>query len=242
MSKQVKKQLNKQLSLQKQRLHQQLSKRLGYQFNNDKLLEQALTHRSAKGSHNERLEFLGDSVLGFVIAENLYQKFPQSSEGELTRMRSSLVKGVTLADLAREFNLGDYLILGPGELKSGGFRRDSILEDAIEAIIGAIFLDANIDTVKAIILQWFESRLVKINPENEQKDPKSRLQEYLQGRQIPLPQYEVIQITGQSHQQEFTVRCSSEKLAIEVITKGASRRKAEQEGALQLLEKIQHGK
>ncbi len=250
MSKQVKKQpvkqqgkqQNKPWSLQKQRLHQQLSKRLGYQFNNDKLLEQALTHRSAKGSHNERLEFLGDSVLGFVIAENLYQKFPQSSEGELTRMRSSLVKGVTLADLAREFNLGDYLILGPGELKSGGFRRDSILEDAIEAIIGAVFLDADIDTVKTIILQWFESRLVKINPENEQKDPKSRLQEYLQGRQIPLPQYEVIQITGQSHQQEFTVRCSSEKLAIEVITKGASRRKAEQEGALQLLEKIQHGK
>ncbi|MBL4908799.1 MAG: ribonuclease III [Alteromonadaceae bacterium] len=228
--------------MQKKRIHQQLSKRLGYQFNNAELLEQALTHRSAKGVHNERLEFLGDSVLGFVIAEDLYQKFPQSSEGELTRMRSSLVKGVTLAELARDFDLGDYLILGPGELKSGGFRRDSILEDAIEAIIGAIFLDADMDTIKAVILQWFESRLSQMNPANEQKDPKSRLQEYLQGRKIPLPQYEVIQIAGQSHQQEFTVRCSSEKLAIAVTTKGASRRKAEQEGALQLLEKIKHGK
>ena len=230
------------LALHKKYTHQQLSKRLGYQFNQPFLLEQALTHRSAKGDHNERLEFLGDSVLGFVIAEALYQKFPQSSEGELTRMRSSLVKGVTLADLAREFDLGEYLILGPGELKSGGFRRDSILEDAIEAIIGAIFLDANIDTAKHVILNWFNGRLTKINPAQEQKDPKSLLQEYLQGRKIALPQYKVIQITGQSHQQEFTVRCCSEKLGIEVTTQGASRRKAEQEAAEQLLEIIKNGK
>ena len=242
MSKKNVKQQNTQLSIQKKRDQQQLSNKLGYQFNDLNLLDQALTHRSAKGVHNERLEFLGDSVLGFVIAEELYQKFPKSSEGELTRMRSSLVKGVTLAELARSFNLGDYLILGPGELKSGGFRRDSILEDAIEAIIGAIFLDADISTAKKMILAWFKPRLNKINPENEQKDPKSRLQEYLQGRKIPLPEYEVIKITGQSHQQEFTVRCSSEKLAIAVTTKGTSRRKAEQEGALQLLEKIKDGK
>jgi len=230
------------LVLHKKNTQQQLSKRLGYQFNQPLLLEQALTHRSAKGHHNERLEFLGDSVLGFVIAEVLYLKFPRSSEGELTRMRSSLVKGVTLADLAREFNLGEYLILGPGELKSGGFRRDSILEDAIEAIIGAIFLDANIDIAKQVILTWFNERLTKINPAQEQKDPKSLLQEYLQGRKIALPQYEVIQITGQSHQQEFTVRCGSEKLGLEVVTCGTSRRKAEQEAASKLLELIKNGK
>jgi len=238
----LKKAQQEKLILHKKHAQQQLSKRLGYQFLKPALLDQALTHRSAKGFHNERLEFLGDSVLGFVIAEILYQKFPQSCEGELTRMRSSLVKGVTLASLAREFDLGDYLILGPGELKSGGFRRDSILEDAIEAIIGAIFMDSNIDTVKEIVLSWFNNRLDKINPEQEQKDPKSRLQEYLQGRKIALPQYEVIQITGQSHQQEFTVRCCSEKLKLEVITCGASRRKAEQEAASKLLDLIKNGK
>jgi ribonuclease III len=231
-----------QLEQQRMRTQQQLSKRLGYQFKKTALLTQALTHRSAKGAHNERLEFLGDSVLGFVIAEVLYKKFPRCSEGELTRMRSSLVKGVTLAELARDFNLGEHLILGPGELKSGGFRRDSILEDAVEAIIGAIFLDADMDSAQQVILSWFAQRLQKINPAEEQKDPKSRLQEYLQGRKIALPHYEVIQITGQSHQQEFTVRCSSEKLKIEVVTKGASRRKAEQEAALQLLGKIKNDK
>ena len=227
--------------LQNKRDLQQLSKQLDYQFNDIALLQQALTHRSAKGLHNERLEFLGDSVLGFVIADVLYKKFPMSSEGELTRLRSSLVKGVTLAAIARDFNLGDYLILGPGELKSGGFRRDSILEDAIEAIIGAIFLDANIDTAQQVILTWFDERLIKINPANEQKDPKSLLQEYLQGKKIDLPLYEVVKLTGQSHQQEFTVRCWCEKLNIEVTTKGTSRRKAEQEAALQLLNVIRKG-
>jgi len=229
-------------NIDKNNSQQKLSKRLGYQFNQPNLLLQALTHRSAKGIHNERLEFLGDSVLGFVIAEVLYQKFPKNSEGDLTRMRSSLVKGITLAELARDFGLGDYLILGPGELKSGGFRRDSILEDAIEAIIGAIFLDADIDTVQKVILDWFASRLAKIKPGQDQKDPKSLLQEYLQGRKIPLPLYEVVQVTGQSHQQEFSIRCSTETLKLEVITKGSSRRKAEQEAALQLLEKIKNGK
>lgn len=222
--------------------HRKLSKKLGYQFKEPALLKQALTHRSAKGVHNERLEFLGDSILNFVIAQVLYEMFPKSSEGELTRMRSSLVKGVTLAEIARDFHLGEHLILGPGELKSGGFRRDSILEDAIEAIVGAIFLDADINTVQKVVLNWFAQRLASIKPGQEQKDPKSLLQEYLQGRKIALPQYDVIQITGQSHQQEFTVRCSSEKLNVEVITKGTSRRKAEQEAAQQLLEKIKNAK
>lgn len=215
-----------------------LSKKLGYTFNDQSLLLQALTHRSAKGAHNERLEFLGDSILGFIIAETLYDKFPRQNEGELTRMRSSLVKGVTLAELGRDFNLGEFLILGPGELKSGGHRRDSILEDAVEAIIGAVYIDSDIYTCKDLVLNWFSQRLNVIKPGQEQKDPKTRLQEYLQGRKIPLPQYEVIDTTGQSHNQEFTVRCTTKELSIDVVTKGTSRRKAEQAAAEKVLEAI----
>lgn len=218
-----------------------LTKKLGYEFNEPALLVQALTHRSAKGAHNERLEFLGDSILGFVIAEALYEKFPKHDEGDLTRMRSSLVKGVTLAEVARDFSLGECLILGPGELKSGGHRRESILEDAIEAIIGAVYLDSNIERCKALILNWFEKRLTVIKPGNEQKDPKTRLQEYLQGRKIPLPTYDVIDTTGQSHNQEFTVRCQTSVIDQEVIAKGTSRRKAEQAAAQQILALIEHG-
>lgn len=216
----------------------QLSKKLGYRFQEPSLLIQALTHRSAKGDHNERLEFLGDSILGFVIAEKLYDKFPQENEGDLTRMRSSLVKGVTLAEVARGFKLGEYLILGPGELKSGGHRRDSILEDAVEAIIGAIYIDSDMATCKSLILSWFEQRLDAIKPGQAQKDPKTRLQEYLQGRKIALPTYEVIDTTGQSHNQEFTVRCTTSEIDNEVITKGTSRRKAEQSAASKVLEII----
>lgn len=219
-----------------------LTKKLGYEFNEPSLLVQALTHRSAKGSHNERLEFLGDSILGFVIAEALYDKFPKHDEGDLTRMRSSLVKGVTLAEVARDFNLGECLILGPGELKSGGHRRESILEDAIEAIIGAVYLDSNIDRCKALILNWFERRLTIIKPGNEQKDPKTRLQEFLQGRKIPLPTYDVIDTKGQSHNQEFTVRCQTSVISEEVVAKGTSRRKAEQAAAQQILALIDNNK
>lgn len=217
---------------------QTLSKRLGYSFNDQTLLVQALTHRSAKGNHNERLEFLGDSILGFVIAEALFTQFPNENEGDLTRMRSSLVKGVTLAEIARSFGLGEYLILGPGELKSGGHRRDSILEDAIEAIIGAVYLDSTIETCKSLVLSWFEQRLLAIKPGQNQKDPKTRLQEYLQGRRIPLPQYEVIDTKGQSHNQEFTVRCTTSEITTDVISKGTSRRKAEQAAAQKVLEII----
>lgn len=219
-----------------------LTKKLGYQFNEPSLLVQALTHRSAKGEHNERLEFLGDSILGFVIAEALYDKFPKHDEGDLTRMRSSLVKGVTLAEVARDFNLGECLILGPGELKSGGHRRESILEDAIEAIIGAVYLDSSVDRCKALILSWFDERLSSIKPGHEQKDPKTRLQEYLQGRKIPLPHYEVINTTGQSHNQEFTVRCQTSVIKEEVIARGTSRRKAEQAAAQQILILIEQAK
>lgn len=212
-----------------------LSKRIGYQFSDKALLLQALTHRSAKGNHNERLEFLGDSILGFTIAQKLYEQFPKVNEGDLTRMRSSLVKGVTLAEVARSFELGDYLILGPGELKSGGHRRESILEDAVEAIIGAVYVDSDIETCRSLILSWFETRLAQIQPGQAQKDPKTRLQEYLQGRKIDLPLYEVIDTSGQSHNQEFTVRCTTEVLNKDVITKGSSRRKAEQSAAKQVL-------
>lgn len=212
-----------------------LTKNLGYEFNAPELLIQALTHRSAKGEHNERLEFLGDSILGFVIAQALYQQFPKHDEGDLTRMRSSLVKGVTLAELARDFNLGECLILGPGELKSGGHRRESILEDAIEAIIGAVYLDSDLNTCKELILKWFTHRLKIIKPGNEQKDPKTRLQEFLQSRKIALPSYEVIDTTGQSHNQQFTVRCQTSVIGEIVIAKGTSRRKAEQQAAQQIL-------
>lgn len=215
-----------------------LSKRIGYQFNDQDLLLQALTHRSAKGTHNERLEFLGDSILGFVIAEALYQKFPKHDEGDLTRMRSSLVKGVTLAELGRHFKLGEHLILGAGELKSGGHKRDSILEDAIEAIIGAVYLDSGQSACKNLVLNWFEERLAVIKPGNEQKDPKTRLQEFLQGRKIALPEYEVTEITGQSHNQQFTVRCTTSVIDKAVIAKGTSRRKAEQSAAQQVLDLI----
>ena len=216
-----------------------LSKRIGYSFTQPELLIQALTHRSAKGQHNERLEFLGDSILGFVIAEALFEKFPKHDEGDLTRMRSSLVKGVTLAEIGRDFKLGEHLILGPGELKSGGHRRESILEDAIEAIIGAVYLDSSIEQCKQLILTWFAQRLSAIKPGNEQKDPKTRLQEYLQGRKIPLPVYDVIDTTGQSHNQQFTVRCVTEVVSTEVIAKGTSRRKAEQAAAQQVLAQLE---
>jgi ribonuclease-3 len=215
-----------------------LSKKIGYSFNQPTLLIQALTHRSAKGQHNERLEFLGDSILGFVIAEALFEKFPKHDEGDLTRMRSSLVKGVTLAEIGRDFNLGEHLILGLGELKSGGHRRESILEDAIEAIIGAVYLDSGISQCKQLILTWFAQRLSLIKPGNEQKDPKTRLQEYLQGRKIPLPVYDVIDTSGQSHNQHFTVRCVTEVVNTEVIAKGTSRRKAEQAAAQEVLAQL----
>ncbi|WP_169303053.1 ribonuclease III [Thalassotalea mangrovi] len=215
---------------------QRLSKRLGYQFNDRQLLTQALTHRSAKGVNNERLEFLGDSILGYIIANELFQRFPKATEGELTRMRSSLVRGVTLAKLARSFELGDYLVMGQGEMKSGGFQRDSILEDATEALIGAIFLDSDLQKTQQMVLEWFAERLDAIKPAKAQKDPKTRLQEYLQGRKLPLPAYEVIDTSGQSHNQEFTVSCQVSGIDQLLISKGTSRRKAEQAAAQQALE------
>jgi len=215
-----------------------LERKIGYQFNDADLIHLALTHRSAAGKHNERLEFLGDSILSFVIADDLYHRFPKVNEGDMSRMRATLVRGHTLAELGREFELGDYLKLGPGELKSGGFRRDSILADAVEAIIGAIYLDSDTETVRGIILSWYQSRLEAIQPGVSQKDPKTRLQEFLQGRRNPLPVYTVTNIKGEAHNQEFTVECEVAGVDKPVIGKGTSRRKAEQAAAELALEQL----
>ncbi|RUO38230.1 ribonuclease III [Aliidiomarina shirensis] len=216
----------------------EIERRLGYNFNNHALLYQALTHRSAGEGHYERLEFLGDSILSVVIAEALYHRFPKSPEGDLSRMRATLVCGDMLANVAREFELGKFLNLGPGELKSGGFRRDSILSDAVEAIIGAIFLDSDIQTVQEIVRAWYQPLLKDIKPGNSQKDPKTRLQEYLQSRQFAVPEYEVSATEGQAHNQRFTVTCKVEPLAEPVVATGTSRRKAEQNAAAKVIEHL----
>ena len=211
-----------------------LEKRIGYEFSDFSLLKQALTHRSALGLHNERLEFLGDSILSFVISTDLYTRFPKVDEGDLSRMRATLVCGKMLSEVGREFVLSDCLILGPGELKSGGFRRDSIIADGVEAIIGAVFLDSNIDVVNKLVLSWFESRLNTIQPGIGQKDPKTRLQEHLQSRKQPLPLYEVLDVKGEAHNQQFTMSCEIEGMQ-QVQGKGTSRRKAEQVAAQTML-------
>ncbi|MCL1141427.1 ribonuclease III [Shewanella gaetbuli] len=213
-----------------------LCRTLGYEFNDIKLLTQALTHRSAANKHNERLEFLGDSILSIIISDALYHQFPKATEGDLSRMRASLVKGDTLTLIAKEFKLGDYLFLGPGELKSGGFRRESILADAVEAIIGAVYLDADIEACRKLLLNWYQKRLADIKPGINQKDPKTILQEHLQGFKKPLPEYQVVKVEGEAHDQTFTVECRITDLADVVIGVAGSRRKAEQLAAAQVLE------
>jgi len=215
-----------------------LYKAIGYKFKNVALLDQALTHRSAAKDHNERLEFLGDAILGMIIGETLYIRFPDVPEGKLTRMRSTLVKGDTLAELAREACMGELLNLGPGELKSGGHRRSSILADAVEALLGAIYLDSGMDDVRAVIYRLWESRIEALNPNAHPKDSKTRLQEYLQGRKLPLPTYDVISISGKDHAQVFEVSCKVTTLENAISASGNSRRKAEQEAARLTLETL----
>ncbi|MGB1297414.1 MAG: ribonuclease III [Psychrobium sp.] len=218
--------------------YEKLEKQIGYRFKNRDFLLQALTHRSMGGEHNERLEFLGDSLLGMFIAEALYFKFPKVPEGDLSRMRATLVRGQTLAELARDFGIGDFLRLGPGELKSGGYRRDSILADSVEAIIAAVYLDSDMKQCESLVLEWYKTRLEGIKPGVSQKDPKTQLQEWLQGRRLPLPTYEVIEVTGQAHNQRFTMSCSVEGVADKTVGVGTSRRKAEQDAAQKALEVI----
>ena len=212
-----------------------LYRQLGYQFNDRTLLETALSHSSYGSSNNERLEFLGDAILGWIIAEHLFQRFPSGQEGQLSRLRSRLVKGDTLAELARSKNLGDYLRLGQGELKSGGFKRGSILADAMEAIIGAIYLDAGEAACAEVVISWYADRLATLTLEDGLKDPKTRLQEFLQARKHSVPCYEVTATAGKDHQQTFTVSCTIDPIDQPFVGKGSSRRKAEQAAAAMAL-------
>lgn len=216
----------------------EIQRALNYQFNNISLLELALTHRSANKLHNERLEFLGDSILSFVIADELFHRFTKEDEGDLSQMRSSLVCGQTLGEIGKDFKLGDYLILGQGELKSGGFRRESIISDAVEAIIGAIYLDSDIENIRRLILCWYQSRLNEIKPGIKQKDAKTRLQEYLQGIHKERPMYLIVEVTGDNHEQEFLIQCKLNDDNNEYLGRGLSRRKAEQAAAQEALNKL----
>ena len=218
-----------------------LHEALGYTFNDPKLLEAALTHRSAAGRHNERLEFLGDAVLALSIAQVLFESLPRAREGELTRLRAALVKRDTLAEIAAEIELGNYLRLGPGELKSGGFRRESILADALEALIGAIFVESGLDAADRCIRRLFGTRLESLPDGDALKDPKTRLQEHLQGCQLPLPEYVVEHVHGEPHALTFTVRCRVDALGLSEQGIASSRRRAEQEAARRALSRIASG-
>ncbi|MDQ7073901.1 MAG: ribonuclease III [Gammaproteobacteria bacterium] len=215
-----------------------LLRRLAYSFKQPQLLQDALTHRSVGSRNNERLEFLGDGILNFVIAAELFQLKPNCNEGDLSRLRASLVKGETLAVIARELDLGDCLKLGGGELKSGGYRRDSILADAVEAILGAIYQDSGFDSCRTVILHLFKDRLQNLPSSDILKDPKTRLQEYLQSRKLALPAYEVINAMGKAHEQKFTVECRIKELDHLSQATATSRRKAEQAAALLILEQV----
>ena len=216
-----------------------LQRALGYQFVDASLLNLALTHRSVGGRNNERLEFLGDSILNHIIAESLYHQFPDGREGDMSRMRAALVKGDTLAEVARELDLGEHLLLGSGERKSGGKRRGSILADALEAVIGAILLDSDVATCRSRVLDWFHGRLQELSLDGVNKDAKTQLQEYLQGRQRPLPDYELLGVLGEDHNQQFHVACRISKPSLMVEGAGSSRRKAEQAAAQIALERLQ---
>tara|TARA_R110002072_G_scaffold51389_1_gene137877 strand:- start:67283 stop:67975 length:693 start_codon:yes stop_codon:yes gene_type:complete len=210
---------------------EKLERKIGYQFQNSDYLIQAVTHRSFASHNNERLEFLGDGALNFVIAEALYLQFPDATEGQLSRLRALMVKQKTLAAIAREMALSDFLIMGTGELKSGGYNRDSILSDALEAIVAAIYREAGFEATRSVLLKWFVGRLASLSLDQVLKDAKSRLQEYLQGRQEDLPDYEVTKIEGEAHAQTFTVKLSFRLLPEAVIAAGSSKRIAEQNAA-----------
>jgi ribonuclease-3 len=196
----------------------------------------ALTHRSASSSNNERLEFLGDSILGFVIAQKLYDIFPEASEGILSRLRASLVNQGSLAELARKHQLGDYLLLGSGELKSGGFRRESILSDALEAIMGALYKDQGIEACQQWIERLFSEKLKSLSLDNWQKDPKTQLQELMQSKKLDLPEYTLITMSGLAHEQMFKVKCTIPLIEEACVGTGVSRKRAEQSAAELMLE------
>lgn len=215
-----------------------LQSRLGYRFRDLSHLEAALTHRSVGPVHNERLEFLGDSIVNFVVAEVLFQTYPDAREGKLTRMRASLVRGQSLGQLARRLQLGEAIRLGTGERKSGGRRRESILADAMEAVIGAIYLDGGIAACQICIASWFEAEFAAVNPNQVDKDPKTALQEWLQHERLDLPVYRVLEVTGPAHQQIFRVECHVGSRISPTEGTGTSRREAEQAAAANALEKL----
>ena len=204
---------------------------LGYTFEDESLLTRALTHRSIGARHNERLEFLGDALLGMVVADYLFTTYPDADEGQLTRTRATLVNRESLADVARGLDLGDLIHLGEGELKSGGWRRDSILANAVEAVLGAIYVDGGMEACRRTVLRLLESRLADIDPDSTSKDAKTALQEFLQSRRRCLPEYKTMDISGPAHQQIFTVSCLVDSLPEPVVANGPTRRKTEQAAA-----------
>jgi ribonuclease-3 len=218
-----------------------LSARLGYEPRDARLFAAALTHRSAARPNNERLEFLGDAVLNLVISEELFRVFPQADEGDLSRLRARLVSGEPLAQIAAELAVGDVLQLGSGELKSGGFRRQSILADAFEAVCGALFLDAGLERARALITPFFATRIATLPEPSSLKDAKTRLQEYLQAAGLPLPRYHVQRTEGEAHAQTFHVGCEVESLGLTARGTGSTRRSAEQAAAERVLGEIQAG-
>ena len=210
----------------------------GYRFSDPGLLEQALTHRSAGAPHNERLEFLGDGIVNLLVAEVLFQRWPKADEGALTRARAELVREASLAIIARHLELGPRLTLGPGEMKSGGHRRDSILADALEAVVAAIYLDSDFAGCRTAVLPWFEESLAALPVGKPGKDAKTRLQEWLQARQRPLPAYELVSESGDDHAKTFKVGCTLIDPSLTAEGEGSSRRNAEQAAAAALLEKL----
>jgi ribonuclease III len=215
-----------------------LARALGHPFGREDLLLQALTHRSAGAVNNERLEFLGDALLGFAVAEALVVRFPDADEGTLSRMRAALVKRESLAQLARGLNLGDYLRLGAGELRTGGHTRDSILADALEAVLGAVYLDSGFAQARAVVLELVRAPMEQQSESRTVKDPKTRLQELLQSRHRPIPEYEVLAIGGTQHEQSFTVRCALSDDGSASRGEGSSRRRAEQAAAQAMLDHL----
>lgn len=216
----------------------ELTKKLNYEFKQPAILMTALTHRSRGGDHNERLEFLGDAVVNFIIAEILYQLYPNATEGELSRWRATLVNRDTLGELAKHLDLGQHVLLGPGELRSGGSTRHSILSCTMEAVIGAVYLDGGFEAVRECIKTWYEPLLSTLSSASSHKDPKTLLQEYLQSKRMQLPAYHVESIEGEAHQQLFTVSCKVGGIETKTIGKGTSRRRAEQDAAQNMLNEI----
>ncbi len=218
-----------------------LDKKLHYRFEDEGLLRQALTHRSAPGNNNERLEFLGDAVLDFVISDALFALYPDADEGDLSRLRASLVRDASLGPIAEQLGIGEHLILGSGERKSGGHRRESILADAIEAVFGAVYLDSGYDAARRLIEKLFAERLDNLPHVDELRDPKTRLQEWLQARKEALPRYQLEDVSGKAHRQRFTVSCAVRDGGVRSLGEGTSRRNAEQQAAERVLEILKAG-